>query len=250
MHAALDLHDVAVHFCPTRFQHRSLKQVLASMLKPQPPKIVAALDGVSLTVPAGQCVGIIGRNGAGKSTLLRVLAEIILPTRGHVITHGRVVPLLELGVGFHAEMTGRENCFLAGSLLGMTPSAMQDRLGSIAEFADIGDYLDSPVKHYSSGMYARLAFALATEVDPKILLLDEILGVGDEFFQQKSQKRLCGLMGQGVTTVIVSHNLAFLTARCDRLIWLDRGKIALDGSCDEVARAYHGQAHPNGNFAP
>lgn len=240
MTPALELQDVSVHFRATNLRHRTLKQVLAGLLDKRPDTL-AALDGVSLAIPAGQCVGVIGRNGAGKSTLIRVLAEIILPHRGRVLTRGRVVPLLELGVGFHPELSGRENCYLAGSLLGFPPREIRERLPRIAEFAAIGESLDSPVKYYSSGMYARLAFSLATEVEPDALLLDEILGVGDAFFQEKSRQRLEDLIEKGLTTVIVSHNLEFLEARCSRLVWLEHGKIVLDGGCAEVASAYRNQ---------
>ena len=196
------------------------------------------MDGVSLCIGEGQSGGIIGRNGAGKSTLLRVLGQIIIPNRGRLVAHRRVVPLLSLGVGFHPEMTGRENCYLVGTLLGFSPTQTTARLPRIEEFAEIGEFLDTPVKNYSSGMYARLAFSLVTEVEPEVLLLDEILGVGDEFFQRKSQERLQQSMRRGATTVIVSHNLDHLVSKCERLIWLDEGKLVADGPAAEVARAY------------
>jgi ABC-type polysaccharide/polyol phosphate transport system ATPase subunit len=249
MTPALELQDVGVHFRATDLRHRTLKQVLAGLFAVRPAS-AAALDGVSLVVPVGQRVGVIGRNGAGKSTLIRVLAEIVLPNQGRVRTRGRVVPLLELGVGFHPELSGRENCYLVGSLLGFPPREIRKRLPRIVEFADIGAYLDSAVKYYSSGMYARLAFALATEVEPDILLLDEILGVGDAFFQEKSRQRLEHLMARGLTTVIVSHDLDFLLSHCDRLIWLERGKIARDGDCAEVAAAYRRQHDPAATAPP
>jgi ABC-type polysaccharide/polyol phosphate transport system ATPase subunit len=238
MTPALELHHVCVWFRDTSLRHRSLKQALAHLLKRHRPTVVAALDGVSLCIGEGQSVGIIGRNGAGKSTLLRVLGQIIIPNRGRVVAHRRVVPLLSLGVGFHPEMTGRENCYLVGTLLGFTPAQTTARLPAIAEFAELGEFLDTPMKNYSSGMYARLAFSLVTEVEPEILLLDEILSVGDEFFQRKSQERLHQLIRKGVTSVIVSHNLDYLVAQCSRLIWLDQGKLVADGPAAEVARAY------------
>jgi len=166
------------------------------------------------------------------------------------VVRRRVVPLLELGVGFHPEMTGRENCYLVGSLLGFSPSETTARLPGIAAFAEIGEFLDTPVKHYSSGMYARLAFSLVTEVEPEVLLLDEILNVGDEFFRQKSLQRMQSLMGRGMTTVIVSHDLDYLVSHCDRLIWLDQGAIAKDGAAAEVARAYRGHMGRGAGAAP
>ena len=238
MKHALELHDVSVRFRDTNLRHYTLKQALANLFDRRRPAVVAALDGVSLTIGEGQSVGIIGRNGAGKSTLLRVMGEIIIPNRGRLVAHRRVVPLLALGVGFHPEMTGRENCYLVGTLLGFSPARTTARLAGIAEFAEMAEFLDTPVKNYSSGMYARLAFSLVTEVEPEILLLDEILGVGDEFFQRKSQERLQQLMRRGATTVIVSHNLDYLVAQCDRLIWLDQGKVVADGAAAEVALAY------------
>jgi ABC-type polysaccharide/polyol phosphate transport system ATPase subunit len=238
MPPALELHDVSVWFRDTNLRHRTLKQALAHMFDRRRPAVVAALDGVSLSIGEGQSVGIIGRNGAGKSTLLRVLGQIIIPNRGRLVARRRVVPLLALGVGFHPEMTGRENCYLVGTLLGFSTARTKERLAGIAEFAEMTEFLDTPVKNYSSGMYARLAFALVTEVEPEVLLLDEILSVGDEFFQRKSQERLQQIMRRGATTVIVSHNLDHLVSQCERLIWLDEGKLVADGPAAEVARAY------------
>ena len=237
MTPALELHDVCVWFRDTNLHHRTLKQALAHMFDRRRPA-VAALDGVSLSIGEGQSVGIIGRNGAGKSTLLRVLGQIIIPNRGRLVARRRGVPLLALGVGFHPEMTGRENCYLVGTLLGFSPARTRERLAGIAEFAEMTEFLDTPVKNYSSGMYARLAFSLVTEVEPEVLLLDEILSVGDEFFQRKSQERLQQIMRRGATTVIVSHNLDHLVSKCERLIWLNEGKLVADGPAAEVARAY------------
>jgi ABC-type polysaccharide/polyol phosphate transport system ATPase subunit len=251
MTPALELYDVSVWFRDTSLRHRSLKQALAHLLTRRRPTVVAALDRVSLCIDEGQSVGVIGRNGAGKSTLLRVLGQIIIPNRGQLVAHRRVVPLLSLGVGFHPEMTGRENCYLVGTLLGFPPAETTARLPSIAAFAEIGEFLDTPVKNYSTGMYARLAFSLVTEVQPEILLLDEILSVGDEFFQRKSHERLQQLIRRGVTTVIVSHNLDYLVSQCGRLIWLDQGRLVADGPAAEVARAYRaGLGHSAHAAAP
>ena len=238
MTPAIELRDVSVRFRDTNLRHRSLKQALAHVFDRHRPGMVAALDGVSLIIGEGQSVGVIGRNGAGKSTLLRVLGQIIIPNQGRLVSHRRVVPLLELGVGFHPEMTGRENCYLVGTLLGFSPAETTARLPGIAEFSEMGEFLDIPVKNYSSGMYARLAFSLVTEVEPEVLLIDEILSVGDEFFQRKSEDRLEQFMRRGTTTVMVSHNLDYLVSHCDRLIWLERGKVVADGPAAEVVRAY------------
>jgi ABC-type polysaccharide/polyol phosphate transport system ATPase subunit len=235
---AVELHDVSVRFRASNLRHRSLKETLVHLFDRHPPATFTALDRLSLDIQDGQSVGIIGRNGAGKSTLLRVLGRIIIPNQGRLVVRRRVAPLLELGVGFHPEMTGRENCYLAGSLLGFTPRQTTAHLPEIIEFAELREFIDTPVKHYSSGMYARLAFSLLTAVEPEVLLLDEVLSVGDEFFQRKSRKRLQNLMDRGAATVIVSHNLDFLADRCQRLIWLDQGKIVQDGPAAEVAFSY------------
>jgi lipopolysaccharide transport system ATP-binding protein len=250
MPPAIELHDVSVWFRATNLRHQTLKQTLAHLFDRQRPARFTALDRVSLSIGEGESVGIIGRNGAGKSTLLRVLAQIIIPNQGRLELHRRVVPLLELGVGFHPEMTGRENCYLVGSLLGFSPAETTRRLPGIAEFAEIGEYLDSPVKHYSSGMHARLAFSLITEVEPEVLLLDEILSVGDEFFKRKSMQRLQGLMRRGTATVMVSHTLDYLLSHCDRLIWLSQGKVLADGAAADVARAYLGHVGDTGATGP
>jgi lipopolysaccharide transport system ATP-binding protein len=245
---ALELHDVSVCFRSTSLRHRTLKEALAHLFDRKRTSPFPALDNVSLSIGESQSVGIIGRNGSGKSTLLRVLARIIIPNRGRLVVRRRVVPLLELGVGFHPEMTGRENCYLVGSLLGFSPTEITERLPGITEFAEIGPFIDTPVKNYSSGMHARLAFSLVTEVEPEVLLLDEILSVGDEFFQLKSFQRLQQLMNRGVLTVIVSHNMEFLVEHCDRLIWLDQGKIVKDGPAAQVADAY--QSHMGRSAGP
>lgn len=210
----------------------------APLFDRQPAASFTAIDRLSLEIHDGQSVGLVGRNGAGKSTLLRVLGGIIIPNQGRLVVRRRVVPLLELGVGFHPEMTGRENCYLAGTLLGFSPAQTKARLPEIIEFSELAEFMDTPVKHYSSGMYARLAFSLLTAVEPELLLLDEVLSVGDEFFKRKSQRRLHGLMDKGVGAVVVSHDLDFLAANCQRLIWLDQGKVIQDGPAAEVARAY------------
>jgi ABC-type polysaccharide/polyol phosphate transport system ATPase subunit len=250
MPPALQLHDVSVWFRATNLRHQTLKQTLAHLFDRQRPTRVTALDKVSLSIADGESVGIIGRNGAGKSTLLRVLAQIIIPNQGRLVLHRRVVPLLELGVGFHPEMTGRENCYLVGSLLGFSPAETTRRLPGIIEFAELGEYMDTPLKHYSSGMHARLAFSLITEVEPEVLLLDEILSVGDEFFKRKSKQRLQDLMRRGVATVMVSHSLSYLLSHCDRLVWLSHGKVVADGVAADVARDYLAQMGNTGATEP
>jgi len=238
--SAFDLEDVSVTFRKNTVEARSLKYSLASWLHGRPHAVHAALSGVSLSVAHGERLGVIGRNGAGKSTLLRVLARVIVPQHGRVAVDPtrRIVPLLELGVGFQPDLSGAENCLLAGTLLGVTSARIEARLDDIVRFADIDGYIHEPVKHYSSGMYARLAFALAFDVEPDVLLVDEVFGVGDEFFTEKCLARVRALVAGGVTSVFVSHNLDFLQVQCNRLIWLDRGRLVMDGDPAIVAGAY------------
>jgi len=235
-----ELDKVSVEFAKNVFAQRSLKSTLANLFRSAPANGFRALDGVSLQIREGEHVGLIGRNGAGKSTLLRVLTGVIMPQRGAVFAaqDKHIVPLLELGIGFHPDLTGRENCYLAGSLMGYTPTEIAGKLPSIIRFAELEDFIDEPVKNYSSGMFARLAFALATDIEPDVLLVDEVFGVGDEFFMRKCIVRMQRLMRAGTTTIFVSHNLDFLVAQCDRLVWLDRGKIIMEGDPSDVASAY------------
>ena len=234
------LDDVSVSFRKHAIDERSLKHTLANALQKRPVGVHRALHEVSLRVPRGQHLGVIGRNGAGKSTLLRVLARVIGPQGGRVFVDTRchVVPLLELGIGFQPDLSGIENTHLAGALMGYSYAEIEARLPYIMEFAELGDFVYEPVKNYSSGMYARLAFALATDVEPEVLLVDEVFGVGDEFYMAKCERRMRRLMDGGTTTVFVSHNLDFLLAQCDRLVWLDAGQIRLDGTPSQVAAGY------------
>ncbi len=232
--------NVRVAFARNTLTQRTLKGALAGLFTRTAAPRFPALDGVSLEIGEGEHVGVIGRNGAGKSTLLRVLAGVIEPQEGSVsVARGkRIVPLLELGIGFHPDLSGRENCYLAGSLMGYSVRELDGRIPSIIRFSELEEFIDEPVKNYSSGMYARLAFALATDVEPDVLIVDEVFGVGDEFFMRKCVVRMQRLMKAGATTVFVSHNLDFLVAQCDRLIWFDRGRVAMDGNPVDVASAY------------
>jgi ABC-type polysaccharide/polyol phosphate transport system ATPase subunit len=218
---------------------RTLKELVLRRRHAGPPPVHALRD-VSLHIRPGETVGIVGRNGAGKSTLLRVMAGVIAPDRGAVwVAAGRTLaPLIELGIGFHPELSGRENCYLGGCLLGIARREMHGLVGDIVDFSELADCIDEPIKTYSSGMHARLAFALATCKRPDILLLDEVLAVGDQFFVRKCLARMQRLMSEGTTVVIVSHNLDLLVTQCSRLVWLEHGRVCADGPSAAVAAEY------------
>ncbi len=197
-----------------------------------------ALKGIDLEVPAGTTLGIIGHNGSGKSTLLKTIARILTPDRGTVALNGTLSSLLELGIGFHPELTGRENVFLGGSLLGQSRRQVEARYDEIVDFAGIAPFMDMPVKNYSSGMYARLAFAVAVSVDPDILLIDEVLSVGDEQFQIKCYERIAEFRAKGRTIMLVSHGLDAIRALCGVAVWLDKGEVRQRGPSADVVKAY------------
>src|SRR5437588_767316 len=197
-----------------------------------------ALRDVSLRLAAGESVGLIGHNGAGKTTVLKLLAGITRPTHGQVHTSGRVASLINLGAGFHPELTGRENIYLNGVILGLSRREVRARFEKIVEFADLGPFIDTPLKRYSSGMYARLGFAVAAHVDPDVLLVDEVLSVGDVAFQDRSIRQMLSFRDAGRAILFVSHNLSAVEMMCQRVVWLDHGTIRLAGPTAEVVRAY------------
>jgi lipopolysaccharide transport system ATP-binding protein len=197
-----------------------------------------AVKNVDVGVDRGCCLGIIGENGSGKSTLLRMIAGVIRPTSGIVEVGGRVSALLELGAGFNPQFTGRENIYLYASILGFTDAQTRERIPSIEKFAEIGEFVDRPVKTYSSGMFVRLAFAVAIHMDPDVLIVDEALSVGDIFFQQRCIRRIQQLKQQGVTILFVSHDLEAVRSLADRAIWMDHGQVYLEGKTDEVVSKY------------
>lgn len=197
-----------------------------------------AVRNVSLEVPKGQMLGLIGRNGSGKSTLLKIIAGVYRPTTGRVYLDGTLAPLIELGAGFHHELTGRENILMNGLLMGYSRADMKVREQSIIDFAEVGDFIDAPIKQYSSGMQMRLAFSVAIEVDPNILILDEILAVGDASFQQKCFRRIENFRRTGKTILFVSHNMAQVAEYCDRVVLLDKGSIVADGKPNEIVNLY------------
>jgi len=213
-----------------------------SFLRRAQPETFWALKEVSLDVREGEVLGLIGRNGAGKTTLLKILSRITRPTAGWAEIHGRVGSLLEVGTGFHPELTGRENTFLSGAILGMSKLEITRKFDEIVAFAELEKFIDTPVKYYSSGMYVRLAFAVAAHLDPEILLVDEVLAVGDLEFQKKCLGRMSEVSKAGRTIVFISHQMSQIRRLCERVLWIDAGQLRLDGAAEAVIGAYEQSA--------
>jgi ABC-type polysaccharide/polyol phosphate transport system ATPase subunit len=239
---ALELDGVSVRYRVALDRHATLKETI---VRGRRPRIVehVALDGVTLAVARGEMLGVIGRNGAGKTTLLNVMARVLHPSAGRLRIRGAVASLIDLLGGFHPELTGHENAMLRGAFLGVRRADMRARLDGIAAFADIGRFFDAPLRTYSAGMVVRLAFAVATSADADILLVDEALGVGDAEFQDKCAARMDEFRARGVTFVVVSHNVQRLAASCDRIAWLDAGRIRAEGCPREVVAQYAASVH-------
>jgi ABC-2 type transport system ATP-binding protein len=235
--AAITVDGVSKSFRIYRRRETTLKETILRGRRGEWEELRAA-DNLSFTVPRGQALGVIGPNGAGKSTLLKMLARILTPDRGRVVIDGRVSALLELGAGFHPEYSAVENIFLSGAFYGMSRAQLKPRVDSIIEFAELGRFADNPVKTYSSGMYARLGFAIAVSVEPDVLLCDEVLAVGDESFRQRCYERMLEFRDAGRTLVLVTHDLGAVHQFCDRAIWLERGAIRQEGDPRDVVRAY------------
>lgn len=212
------------------------------------PETIWALRDVSFTIQRGEAVGVIGRNGAGKSTLLKILSHITEPTAGFAEIHGRVGSLLEVGTGFHAELTGRENIYLNGAILGMKKAEIRRKFDEIVAFAEVHRFIDTPVKHYSSGMYLRLAFAVAAHLEPEILIVDEVLAVGDSLFQRKCLNKMQDIGKGGRTVLFVSHNMDAITRLCGRAILLEEGVVSLDGPSGQVVGSYALDRHGSRPF--
>lgn len=193
-----------------------------------------ALKNVSIEINKGDVLGIVGFNGAGKSTMLKVISGILKPTEGKVEINGSIAPLIELGAGFDSELSGRENIYLNGAVLGMSKKVMDEKIDEIIDFAELRDFIDSPVKNYSSGMYARLGFSIATCIKPDILIVDEILSVGDYRFQEKSQQRIKDMMNKGTTIILVSHRIEQVKELCNKVIWLDKGEVKEVGGIEII----------------
>lgn len=222
---------------PTAFRDFFIRGLQGKLRLPSQEQLWAVRD-LSFAIERGETVGFIGDNGAGKSTTLKLISQLIVPTRGRVRVNGRVSALLELGTGFHPDLSGRDNIFLSGSLIGLSQRDIRRKFDSIVEFSELADYMDMPVKHYSSGMFARLAFAVSIHLDPEVLLVDEVLAVGDMAFQQKCFDKISELKRQGVTIIMVSHSHAAITQHCTRALWLQHGRLMADGYADSVVRRY------------
>jgi ABC-type polysaccharide/polyol phosphate transport system ATPase subunit len=223
-----------------RHQRPFLAKEVFRLLTQRPAQIAEhwALNDVSFAIGRGESVGIVGRNGAGKSTLLSMIARTSYPTSGRVEVHGRVAPLLELGAGFHPELTGYENIFLNAMLLGLSRQEVAERFDAIAAYAELGAFLDTPISTYSTGMVARLGFAVVAHIEADVMLIDEILGVGDQQFQSKCRDTLLGFRASGRTIVLVSHSAESVQSLCERAIWIDKGVVRADGPVAEVLAAY------------
>lgn len=219
----------------------SLKSAAINFLtfrKPKPPQTFTALQDVSFSIDQGEFVGILGKNGAGKSTILKIMAKVLAPTRGAVKINGRIAPLIELGAGFHPDLTGYENIFLNGSIIGLTKREVLDRIDKIIDFSELQDFIEMPVRQYSSGMFLRLGFSIAVHTSPDILLVDEVLAVGDQAFQSKCRDRIKEMHNRGTTIVLISHDAEEIASFCERCILIRKGHVAADGRPDNVLKQY------------
>ncbi len=233
------LEGVSVRFRVPRERIETLKEYALRIASRRLSRVdFWAVRDVSLTVEEGEVFGLVGRNGAGKSTLLKVIARVLRPTAGRARVRGHVAPLLELGAAFHPELSGRENVFLNGTLLGRSRRQLAERFDGIVEFAELGRFIDAPLRTYSSGMVARLGFAIATDVRPDVLIVDEGLVVGDADFQVKCAQRIRAFKDGGTTIILVSHQMTYVTEMCTRAAWIDHGTIRALGSAQEVVEAY------------
>ena len=240
----IEVSHITMDFRMDKNRTTNLKEYVVNLLTgKRRVEMFHALNDVSFTVEKGSITGLIGPNGAGKSTMLKIISGIYRPTEGTTRVHGQIVPMLELGSGFDAELTGRENILLNGAILGYTKSFLLPKVEDIIAFSELAEFIDMPLKTYSSGMLARLAFSIAAVVEPDVLIVDEILSVGDERFQRKSRSRMLEMMqSTGTTVLFVSHNLTQLREMCDRVVWLDHGRVRAIGDAAEICDAYEKEA--------
>ncbi len=231
--------NVSMHFNMASERLESLKEYFIKLIKRQLFfKDFIAVNDVSFKIKKGEVFGIVGTNGSGKSTTLKMISGILKPTSGKITINGNIAPLIELGAGFDGELTARENIYLNGAVLGYSKKYIDEHFDQIVDFAELRDFLDMPIKNYSSGMVARIAFAIATVITPDILIVDEILSVGDFLFQEKCERRINELMAGGTTIVIVSHSIAQIERLCDRVMWIEKGNLKMLGETSEVCEAY------------
>jgi len=236
---AIRFKNVSLHYRVFHERGQSLKGTVISKLKRRDRfEVFPAIRNISFEIKKGESVAIVGRNGSGKTTLLKLVANIFPPSAGTVEVNGKVAPLLELGAGFHPDLTGLENIYLNGILLGLSRKQINERLQSIVEFSELGPFIDAPLRHYSSGMFMRLGFAVAVHVDPDILLFDEVIAVGDQGFQRKCYEKIMSIREQGCTMLVVSHVIDTLKRVCDKALLLDGGRIVAFGPLDMVAEQY------------
>lgn len=239
MDNAVELRNVSMCFNMPKEKVEHLKDFIIKIVKREITyEEFMALEDITLDIPKGDVFGVLGLNGSGKSTLLKVISGIMAPTSGTTRTKGIIAPLIELGAGFDFELTARENIFLNGSVLGFSRSMMRDCFEEIVEFSEMRDFLDVPMKNYSSGMIARIGFAVATLVKPDILIIDEILAVGDFHFQRKCEERISSMMSGGTTVIIVSHSIEQIERLCKHALWLEKGRIRAVGDVGEICKAY------------
>ena len=239
MEPIIEVNNVSMRFRMANDNIGSIKEYLVQLLKRRLKySEFEALKNVSFEVGKGEVVGLIGHNGAGKSTMLKIISRIMKPTEGNVVVRGNVVPMLELGSGFDHDMTGRENIFLNGAILGYSEEFLKSKIQEIIDFSELAAFIDIPIRNYSSGMLARLAFSVASAVNPEILIVDEILGVGDADFQQKSENRMMEMMGGGTTVLMVSHDINQIRQMCDRVVWIEKGQIIKVGKAEEICDEY------------
>lgn len=235
----IDIKNVSMHFKKGTEKVNSLKQFVIKKIKKEIKyNTFTALDNVNLQINKGDVVGFVGLNGAGKSTLLKVVSGVQKPTKGSIEVKGKVSPLLELGAGFDYELTGRENIYLNGLILGYDKKFINENIDKIIEFAEIGEFIDTPIKNYSSGMRARLGFSIATVKEPEILIVDEVLSVGDGKFRAKSEKRMLELIDSDATVLFVSHSLGQIRRLCTKVVWLEKGKVKMVGETKEICDLY------------
>ena len=239
----IELKNVTMKFNLGIEKNFSIKQAFVNFFNPkhkkQKKEYFCALDDISFNVKKGEVVGLIGSNGAGKSTLLKIVSGVMKPTKGSVKVNGAISPMIELGAGFDMELTARENIYLNGAILGYSKNFIDSKFNDIVEFSELRDFLDVPVKNFSSGMTAKLAFSIATVVDPEVLIVDEILSVGDIKFQEKSKNKMLDMIKGGTTVLYVSHSLQSIKDLCDKVVWIEHGKMVKMGSAKEICEEYY-----------